>query len=319
MSTVPSLALVPFLGHGDEGATAWSRLAPGDRRRTAMQAARDHDQSTLWSLTEAWLRTFGAAGASVAVGTVRSYRCGVRALLDAWTGQDLLRPDPDMATLYVRQLERRGLAATTIQAWVAAGRGLYAGLRWCRAVTTDPFGQCRVPHDPTPAWDKRMPYGEDEVAALLQAATDPADAVLVLLGAHAGLRAQECVDLRWAEVHLARRDLVVRCGKGGKQRIVALSATLRQALQALERRPDGYVLPYRTAGSAWRHMQAVCRAADVTPKGVHALRHSAGTRLYAETRDLEATARHLGHAKLETTRIYAKWSDRQLRETIGRW
>ena len=101
--------------------------------------------------------------------------------------------------------------------------------------------------------------------------------------------------------------------------MVALSATLRQALQALERRADGYVLPYRTAGSAWRHMQALCRAAEVTPKGVHALRHSAGTRLYAETRGLEATARHLGHSKLETTRIYAKWSARQLRETIGRW
>jgi integrase/recombinase XerC len=164
-----------------------------------------------------------------------------------------------------------------------------------------------------------MPYGDDEVAALLQAAHDPLDAVLVLRGAHAGLRAQECTDLRWAEVHLARRDLVVRHGKGGKQRVVALSATLRQALAALERRADGYVLPYRTAGSAWRHLQAVCRAAGVTPKGVHALRHSTGTRLYAETRDLEATARHLGHAKLETTRIYAKWSDRHLRETIGRW
>jgi len=52
---------------------------------------------------------------------------------------------------------------------------------------------------------------------------------------------------------------------------------------------------------------------------VHSLRHSAGTRLYAETGDLETTARHLGHAKLETTRVYAKWSDRRLRETIGRW
>ncbi len=43
------------------------------------------------------------------------------------------------------------------------------------------------------------------------------------------------------------------------------------------------------------------------------------TRLYAETQDLETTARHLGHATLKTTRIYAKWSDRRLRETIGRW
>ena len=319
MSAAPCAALVPYLGHGDDGAAAWARLAPGERRRTAMQAARDHDGPTLWSLTEAWLRTFGMAGATVASGTVRSYRCGVHALLEAWTTQDLLRPDLEAATIYIRLLERRGLAPSTIQARVAAGRGLYAGLRWCRAVTIDPFAECRVPHDQTPAWDKRMPYAEDEVAALLLAARDPLDAVLVQLGAHAGLRAQECADLRWADVHLARRDLVVRHGKGGKQRVVALSATLRQALQALERRADGYVLPYRTAGSAWRHMQALCRAAEVTPKGVHALRHSAGTRLYAETRDLEATARHLGHCKLETTRIYAKWSDRQLRETIGRW
>ena len=319
MSATPCLALVPYLGHGDARAAAWVRLAPGDRRRTAMQAAHEHDGPTLWSLTEAWLRTFSIAGAAVATGTVRSYRGGVHALLTAWATQDLLRPDPDAATLYVRQLERRGLAPSTIQARVAAGRGLYAALRWCRAVMLDPFAQCRVPHDQTPAWDKRMPYGDDEVAALLQAARDPCDAVLILLGAHAGLRAQECANLHWADVHLARWDLLVRQGKGGKQRVVALSATLRQALQAIERRADGYVLPYRTAGSAWRRMRAVCRAAGVTPKGVHALRHSAGTRLYAETRDLEATARHLGHAKLETTRIYAKWSDRQLRETIGRW
>ena len=114
MSTVPSLALVPFLGHGDDGATAWSRLAPSERRRTAMRAARGHDQPTLWSLTEAWLRTFGAAGASVAAGAVRSYRCGVGALLTAWAGQDLLHPDPEAPPLYVRQLERRGLAPTTI-------------------------------------------------------------------------------------------------------------------------------------------------------------------------------------------------------------
>lgn len=59
-------------------------LAPGDRRRTAMQAARDRDRATLWSLTEAWRRTFSAAGASVSAGTVRSYRGGVFALLDAW-------------------------------------------------------------------------------------------------------------------------------------------------------------------------------------------------------------------------------------------
>ena len=225
---------------------------------------------------------------------------------------------PDAATAYLRHLERHGLAPVTIQARLPP-RGLYAGLRWCRAVPADPFALCRTPRDATPAWEKRIPYADDEVAALLQAATDPADRVLVLLGAHAGLRAQEITDLCWADVHLARRDLLVRRGKGGTQRVVALSASLRQALQTLVRLEDGYVLAYRTAGSAWRRLQALCAAAEVTAKGVHALRHAAGTRLYAETHDLDATARHLGHSELETTRIYVKWSDRQLRETMGRW
>ena len=167
MSAVPSLALVPFLGHGDDGATAWSRLAPVSGaappcRRPATTISRPCGVSPRPGCAPSV-----RPAPHVSAGTVRSYRCGVSALLAAWTEQDLLRPDPDAATLYVRQLERRGLAPTTIQARVAAGRGLYAGLRWCRAVTVDPFAHCHVPHDPTPAWDKRMPYGDDEVAALL--------------------------------------------------------------------------------------------------------------------------------------------------------
>ncbi len=56
------------------------------------------------------------------------------------------------------------------------------------------------------------------------------------------------------------------------------------------------------------------------PKGVHALRHYCGTRLVREGGDLEMAARHLGHASIETTRIYAaKWSDEGLKRTVGEW
>jgi site-specific recombinase XerC len=214
---------------------------PPARRRTALQAGRDHNTAILWSLTEAWLRSFGRVEAAVSPTTIRSYRTGVHALLDAWTKEDVLHPGPEAATLYLRQLERRGLAASTIRARLAAARGLSAALRWCRAIVADPFADCHASCDTTPAWDKRMPYGDDEVAALVQV-TGPADRVLVLLGAHAGLRAQECADLRRGEVHLARSDLLVRHGKGGKQRLVALSASLRQLFATLPRRADGFVL-----------------------------------------------------------------------------
>src|SRR5258708_23325772 len=104
MSALPCASLICYLGPGDDGALAWLRLSPAARRRTAMQAAHTHDAATLWSLTEAWLRSFSTAGASVAPATVRSYRAGVRLLLTAWARQDLLHPDPDAATAYLRQL-----------------------------------------------------------------------------------------------------------------------------------------------------------------------------------------------------------------------
>ncbi len=54
-------------------------------------------------------------------------------------------------------------------------------------------------------------------------------------------------------------------------------------------------------------------------KGVHALRHYAGTRLMQQTKSLEDVARHLGHSSIETTRVYAKWSDEKLRDVLNDW
>jgi integrase/recombinase XerC len=294
-------------------------MGRGERRRTALAAVQERNAAILWSLTEAWVRTFGKSGAAVADDTIRSYRTGVQRLLAAWAQQDLLRPEPEAAATWVRGMERAGLKPATVNARVAAGRALYAALRWAGAVTIDPFADVHVATDKTPPWEKRAPYEEDELTALLRVAEDPLDRVLVLLGAHTGLRAQECVDLRWADIDLVRRRLVVRRGKGGKTRSVSISGTLAAALQCAARDRSGFVLPYRRTITVWRHMRALCAAAGVAPKGVHALRHSAGTRLYAETSDLETTARHLGHSTLETARVYAKWSDRRLTETVGEW
>ena len=59
----------------------------------------------------------------------------------------------EAATIYLRQLERRGLSPATIQARTATARGLYAGLGWCRAVPGDPFAACRDPRETTLAWE----------------------------------------------------------------------------------------------------------------------------------------------------------------------
>ena len=92
--------------------------------------------------------------------------------------------------------------------------------------------------------------------------------------AHTGIRASECHDLQYQDLDLAGRRLLVRQGKGQRDRLVYLSDTACQALahylagyrrppQApLWTRPDGKPLTY-----PWLldHLQALGAQSDITP------------------------------------------------------
>ncbi len=333
-----SRALVP-----DGAAASWAGLPPGERRRRAMRAALERDSDTLWDLTQAQLTQHGRHGARVSPHTLAQYRVGVRHLLDAWGQVDLLHPDRDAGAAWVRALEStprprprgpaRPFTPATVQVYLAAARTLYAALRWAGATTADPFDAVRPAPDPTPPWEKRAPYAPDELDTLLRA-TEVADAfadrVLVLLGAHAGLRVSEALALRWADVDLRRRRLRVRAGKGGQARTVALSRSLIDALGRLQGATTAaapatvhvdvdHVLPYRDAATAQRRLAALCIRAGVPYRGVHALRHSCGTRFVAESGNLEGAARHLGHRHIQTTRSYLHWAEDAGTAVVGDW
>lgn len=57
---------------------------------------------------------------------------------------------------------------------------------------------------------------------------------------------------------------------------------------------------------------------EASASGVHSLRHSSGTRLYRETRDLMLVRDHLGHSSVSTSERYAK-SDERLEKVVGEW
>jgi len=325
MSTATTI--VPYVGgNALERSGAWKALAEDERRRRATAAAASHDTDTLQGLADAWLTLHGRAGQKVSPQTRATYRRGVTVLLDAWAHDNLLRPGRDAATFWLRTMEAADRKPRTIQVYLAAARTLYAALRWAGATEVDPFKDVKAVKDPVDPWEKRKPYSVEDLHALLAQATGD-DRVLVLLGAHAGLRVAEMLALRWADVDLGRHEVGVRHGKGGKPRTVTMSRTLAAALDAWRdesgaRAPGNasrYVLPYRAPISARRRMRLLCEAAGVEPRAIHSLRHSAGTRLMEETGSLEETARHLGHANVETSRVYAKWSNKRLQATVGEW
>lgn len=316
-------------------AESWANLSSEDLRRLSATAVRDRDVEQLWGLTKAYLFLHGAKGARASHHTLRAYRRGVLDLLEAWQHENLLRPSRDAGVLYIRSLEATPLALSgkpaepaTLQVKLAAARAFYKALRWAGVTNAKPFENVSVAKDPTPAWEKRKPYSQREVERLLELA-EPALCVMVLLGAHAGLRIGEMTELCWEDVDWNNQLILVRSGKGGKAGRVRMSGRLQASLRELRSLPDkrygkrrvrSFVLPWGQ-GHARKRFRELCAQAGIAyeVKGVHGLRHGAGSRYYAQVKDLGRVAAHLRHSDIQTTRIYAKIDEMAIGEDIDDW
>ena len=127
-----------------------------------------------------------------------------------------------------------------------------------------------------------------------------------------GARVSEFVHLQVADVYFDEQMLFIRHAKGGKQRYVPLLPDLTHELRtSLRERTTGPLFAtVRHTPYAPRRIQQLVQetaalagiAARVYP---HLLRHSVATTLLERGMPLEQIQQFLGHAKLETTQIYA--------------
>ena len=321
---------------------SWATLGDEGLRRRATAAANLRDASELWGLVEAYLFHSSGKGSHLSRHTLSTYKRGVLDLLKHWQGVNLLRPGSRAGGSYLEELEQvpfridrksgrdlpRFRSPATVNVKLAAARALYFALSWAGATNSDPFKGLRSRKDPVPPWEKRQPYATKEIDALLDLTTSPADRVAILLGSHAGLRRHETAGLRWEDVNFDARLARVK-GKGGYVESVGLSKRLLTALRRLQSATDvrkrrkareGFIMPWGDKRMEQR-FKDLCATAGVTyeGKGLHGLRHGAGTRMYRQTRDLNQVQKHLRHKNITTTTIYAKLEDQATRRTVEDW
>jgi len=139
--------------------------------------------------------------------------------------------------------------------------------------------------------------------------------------AHAGLRAGECVELEFQDCDLPGRRLLIRQGKGLRDRVVYLSDTACAAIQhylagwarlptaPLFTHPDGRPISYEWLWACIGKLGEAAGVAGVTP---HRLRHTLATHLLNVGMDITQIQKLLGHQHLETTMIYARVLDTTL-------
>lgn len=288
---------------------------PDVLRKDALRAARDVDVPGLWAITEAFLVLRGGRGARVSLRTLESYETGLRFLVEwaSGAGMSFIRPKPNDGYRYVRHLEARGLAPSTVRVRLAAARAVFAALRWAGATDAAPFTDVRAASDPVPAWEKRKPYPDRDVQALLDHA-DEQERVMVLLGADCGLRVTEMTTLLRADVRAGGdRPYLTVTGKRQKRQQVPLSRRSEAALVEWIRMTPSYgphVLTVRSGRAVEQRVLQLCERAGIPYQGreVHGLRHTAGTRMYRETKDVLAVRDHLRHASITTSETYVNYA-----------
>ena len=168
---------------------------------------------------------------------------------------------------------------------------------------------------------------EAEMVRLLEEAGHPRYAQLVVFLAETGLRRGEALGLSWDNIDLDEGWIRLWVTKGGTARSVPMTAKVYSMLRdilsgtghiinACNHGPFDSIRPssFTDAWNAARKKMGLAGDSGFTP---HCLRHGFASRLVQIGVSIVAVKELLGHAKIETTLIYAHLAPKNLSEALG--
>ena len=140
-----------------------------------------------------------------------------------------------------------------------------------------------------------------------------------------GARVSEFVAIKVDDFFLEEAMLLIRKGKGDKERYVPILPELAQELRThLGDRKAGYLFESRddrafTPRRVQQIIKELATAAGITKRVYpHLLRHTVAQHLLEGGMPLDQVQKFLGHEKLETTQIYAESSPHMIRDSYRR-
>ncbi|MBN1523538.1 MAG: tyrosine-type recombinase/integrase [Spirochaetales bacterium] len=165
-----------------------------------------------------------------------------------------------------------------------------------------------------PKRENKLPsvLSEEDVTRLLKTINNLKHRCIIYLAYSSGLRLSEIVNLRISDIDLNRKLILVKAGKGKKDRISLLSETLVKYLVEYHEkyRPRVWLFEGQDGGKySKRSVQMIFHKALAKSKismkaSMHTLRHSFATHLLERGTDIRYIQELLGHSNLKTTVIY---------------
>ncbi len=165
---------------------------------------------------------------------------------------------------------------------------------------------------------------DQEVSGFLEKLEGPRDRAMFLLMLRCGLRVEEVASLTLGALDLRRGSLLVRSGKGAKDRMVYVSPDAHAALTCYLKERSGL-----KPKSVFLVERGVCKGKPISVRGIqkrmeyyagisglrvscHHLRHTMATQLLNADADITIIQDLLGHSRIATTQRYCKVSNRKV-------
>jgi len=270
--------------------------------------------------------------------TIRALPSGVREFLWRLEQADGKLEEVQSSHLkahYAYLLERPSYAGTgalslhTIDGYLFALKVFFNWLQVSGTLADNPMSTL---HFPQKRSGERAVVTLREVQTLYAACANELERAVLSLCYACGLRKSEVEHLNLRDVDLRGLWLYVRQGKGKKRRVIPLTESIAGELKAYlyHLRPlqiSRWTTPEDTkalllnkrggrlrGGPCWKLFKALVKRAGMSSSiGLHSLRHSIATHLLAGGMSIEAVRDFLGHDYLESTQIYTRVSQQQLR------
>ena len=152
----------------------------------------------------------------------------------------------------------------------------------------------------------------EEINKIIDSIRNVKHRTLITLAYGAGLRVSEVINLRVGDIDLPNLQVLVKHGKGDKDRITVFPEKLGNEIMQLSagKPADDYLFESSRGGKLNKRTvqlvfeKAVKIAEIAKPATFHSLRHSFATHLLENGIDVRFVQELLGHRNIRTTQIY---------------
>ena len=203
---------------------------------------------------------------------------------------------------------------------VNSSRLCYAAIRFFFAnVLNNPFALDEIPIKKK---EKTLPkvLSKQQIRLLLSETKNLKHKLIIKMLYSTGLRLQELINLKRVDIDFDNNTLLISKGKGKKDRITIISENIKLDLlkyYSLYSFKTEYVFEGRKNKYSKKSVQLILHNASKKLKfkiHPHMLRHSFATHLLEQGTDIRIIQKLLGHSDLNTTEIYTKVANKDLKK-----